>query len=190
MTWNQVFPLGTTQISQSVTPFQQNWAFLAANIGTDHFFNTGVPNEGHHQFVQLLDQGPIALAAGMSGVLYSQATGSANMEQPYWTNAVGVRQIPTAITGTVAVASGPTTQLMVSLTGLPRSMGLISAQDPNNATSFGLGFYFRDSSPLLNIINISAGGNITGFSPLTNNGIYITTKYNGNAVYQVYTMPY
>lgn len=41
MTWNAVFPTANTLISQSVTQIQANWAFIATNITTDHYFNSG-----------------------------------------------------------------------------------------------------------------------------------------------------
>lgn len=191
MPWNQVFPLGTSQVSQAPTLFQQNWAFINTNLNMDHYFNAVNPNnEGHHKFVQMLDQGgDPALAAGMSAVEYSKATGNVNMEQPYWRNAVGIRQIPTVITGTVAVAVG-TTQNMFSFVGLPRSMGLISVQDPTGASNNTVAFYFRDTVNNIVVTNISNGGNILALAGVLLNTITIQTNYNGNAFFQIYTMPY
>jgi len=74
MPWNATFPTGPTLINQSVTPFQNNWAFLATNIGTDHYFNVGAPNEGHHKFVQYVNQSPNP-ATAVDGCSFTRSTG-------------------------------------------------------------------------------------------------------------------
>lgn len=201
MVWVQLFPLGTTFINQSVQQIQDNWLFLQNNINTDHFFNDINPNnEGHHRFVQLLDGGDPALAAGMSAVEYSKATGNVNMQQPYWRNAVGIRQIPTVITGTVAVIVGLNT--MFSFAGLPRCSGFVEAHDPNNINSHAVTYYWWNGA------NVIVGGQLGGTAPgnfvatdiftLPNSlgfggvGALLTLSvaYNGNATYQINTMPY
>lgn len=99
MTWNAVFPTGGTLISQSVTQIQNNWAFIATNISTDHYFNSGAPNEGHHKFVQLVNQGGDA-AAAVNGVFYSKVNGAGNT-QPWFNNGNIIAQVPVIFTTSV-----------------------------------------------------------------------------------------
>ncbi len=78
MVWDPNFPLQTTNINQSTLQIRTNWNFLATSIGTDHYYNTGAPNEGHHRFVQMPNSvATPALAAGMNGVIANTTEGIA-----------------------------------------------------------------------------------------------------------------
>ncbi len=191
MPWNQVFPLGTDQVSQAPALFQQNWAFLAGSIGQDHFFNTGAPNEGHHKFVQLLGAGDAALAAGMSAVEYSKATGNANTQQPYWRNATGIFQIPTTATGLVAVVT-PGTNNIYNFTGKPRSFGSVFLCDPGNAgRAYAYCNYFWDPGlpqlAILSIVTTNPGINTIGF---IGNTLTCQTDFNGNVTFAINVQPF
>ena len=207
MPWNQVFPVGTSQVSQAPTLFQQNWAFINTNLNTDHFFNSITPaNEGHHSQVQLLDQGPRALAAGMSGAMYANTAGNVATEQPYWVNAVGTFQIPTVITGQTAVIVGLTN--LFNFVGRPRSSGFVAAHDPNNTTSRQVTFYWWNganvivggnfggnalvspSFPVAPVaLDLFTGGNGLGFAGV-GSILTITSNYAGTTTYQIFAMPY
>ncbi len=92
MAWNAVFPTGQTLISQSVTQIQANWAFINTFANTDHYFNVGGANEGHHRFSQYVNQaGDPALT--VDGVIYVKPNNAASM-QPYYRNSTSIRQIP------------------------------------------------------------------------------------------------
>ena len=200
MAWNAVFPLGTTFINQSVPQFQSNWAFLASNIGKDHFFDTGAPNEGHHKFVQLLDGGAPALAAGMSAVLYSQGTGGGgNVEQPFWRNTTVVNnpmQIPTFITGVTACPAGVQTTTLINMaTGpQPNCMGFIQAFAQGGTNSFATGYYTWNGANVYvgtNIMTGVVGTLITNLGNSANSRITITTNFpaGGNVQWAIYLTP-
>jgi len=189
MPWNQVFPLGTDQVSQAPALFQQNWAFLAGSIGQDHFFNTGAPNEGHHKFVQLLGAGDAALAAGMSAVAYSKAMGTANSEQPFWRNAVNIRQIPTLLTGTTApIPLGPQTTTVFNFAGQPATHGLFQIFMQGGVGAMGVGYYVWNGVNVY-VLQLGVSGTITGLSNSVNSRILVDTIASGTAQFSIYTLP-
>ena len=189
MPWNAAFPQPNDLISQAPTPFQNNWAFLATNIGTDHFFNTGGTQEGHHKYVQMLDGGAQPLAAGMSAALYTKSTGTSNVQQPYWINSVNTYQIPTMLSYTTAVVANVTT-VVFNFTGYPRSCGNFFIVNPaGSAGQSAGGTYFWDGSTTF-IQNVFV--NNPGIYSISNSGtnISVKTSYTGNVTYFFYTQAY
>jgi len=113
MTWNATFPTGATLISQSVNQIQTNWGFLATNINTDHYFNAvTVANEGHHKYVQFVNQGGDA-AVARNAVLYSKVDGSGNT-QPWFRNASIIAQVPVLFTTTLTFGAPGTASVNLS----------------------------------------------------------------------------
>lgn len=108
MVWVQAFPTGPTLISQSVTQFQDNWLFLQNSINTDHFFNSGAPNEGHHRFTQTVNQ-VADPAVAVDSVSYTKLINAKT--QPFFRNSNNVYRVPFGQAGTTAVgaAGGPRT---------------------------------------------------------------------------------
>lgn len=92
MVWDPNFPLQTTNINQSTPQIRTNWNYIATTVGTDHFYNTGNATlDGHHQEVQLKNQGIVPLAANMDGLLYVNNLFS--KVQPYYRNASTILQL-------------------------------------------------------------------------------------------------
>jgi len=196
MSWDAVFPTGPTFINQSVPQFQANWAFLESNIGTDHFFDTGAPHEGHHQFVNLLSAGDAALAAGMSGVLYSKGTGgSGTINQPFWRNANAagdIQQIPTVLTGTtIAIGAGPqtTTVLDFNIGPQPHCHGIFEVFQQGATNAMGVGYYTWNGANCY-VLQLGVSTRITSVSNGATN-ILVSTNFGGPSVvqYAVYILP-
>lgn len=112
MTWNATFPTGPTLISQSVNQFQTNFGYLATNIGTDHYFNSANANDGHHKFVQLVNQGGDATVS-VNGVLYTKVDGSGNT-QPWFRNGAIIAEIPVLFTTTLTFGAPGTASVNLS----------------------------------------------------------------------------
>jgi len=127
MPWNQVFPLGTDLVSNAPPLFQQNWAFINANINTDHYFNSGGATEGHHKFSQYFNQGIDPALIG-DGEIYVKPSITSGTIQPFYRNAINIRQIPTFTGGTIAIAGGITTGI-VDLTGVQGFSGFFICFD-------------------------------------------------------------
>ena len=196
MVWVQLFPLGTTFINQSVTQFQDNWLFLQTNINKDHFFNTGAPDEGHHKFVNLLSAGDAALAAGMSGVLYSKGTGgSGTINQPFWRNANAagaIQQIPTLLTGTtIAIGAGAqtTTVLDFNIGPQPNCHGIFEVFVQGSTNSMAVGYYTWNGTNCY-VLQLGRSNLITSVSNGVTN-ILVSTNLAAPGVvqYAVYTLP-
>jgi len=120
MPWNLVFPLGTDIVSQAPPFFQQNWAFLQANINTDHFFNDTVTpaNEGHHRFVKMKNFAGDPVLAGMDGEIYIKPNPSGGTIQPFYRNATTIRQIPVFYSATNIMGAPANNFNIFDLTGL------------------------------------------------------------------------
>lgn len=192
MTWNLVFPTGPTLISDSVIPFQQNWAFLQTNIGIDHYFNTGAPNEGHHKFVQTIGTGAdAALSAGMNGVLYNKTTGTANIPQPFWQQSADnfTRQIPTIFTGTVVYAGGNVLTPVINMATKYFSNGLFFIYQLGSLGTFAQCIVVWDNvaGGQVTFVNLDVGGitlTVTG-----NSTINMQSAVAGNYRWQLFTIP-
>lgn len=198
MPWNQVFPLGTSQVSQAPPLFQQNWAFLNTNINTDHFFNTGVPTEGHHQFVQLLDQGAAALAAGMNAVLYTRGTGgSGTIQEPFWTNTnvvTPVQQIPTFITGTTACPAGVQNTTIINMAAgpQPNCMGFIQLFQQGAVNSFACAYYvWNGANVYVTNFVTGPGGLVNAITNSATSRITVNTNFAApsNVQWAIYLTP-
>lgn len=130
MAWVQLFPTNATRISQSVAQIQANWLFIQQNINTDHYFNSGAPNEGHHKFMHLPTQGADP-AVILTGIVYQKNNASARPRLYYRTAAIGgftrIEQIPTAITGRKVLAAGAGTNTILNFAGQPAFQGFFSA---------------------------------------------------------------
>ncbi len=179
MVWNAVFPLGTTQINQSVQQFQDNWAFLQTNINTDHFFNTGAPTEGHHRQVYTNNQGADPALAGMDAVIYTKAVGTSPATVPFIRTASGALPIPNYSNLTVVYA-GPGTAPILTFLGLVHGQGLIYFSDINNSANRALCFYSYDGvngniSPIVVTAGISAITVLANVVSLTVNGAMTVT---------------
>ena len=171
MAWVQVFPTGPTLISQSVQQFQDNWLFLQTNINTDHFFNTGAPNEGHHRFVQMLNGGgDAALAAGMSGVVYTKNNGAGNA-QPWYRSANIISQVPIYLPTTYAFVAGANAIDLTVVNGggqLPAFTGALIT-----ITQVGGGGNFTSA-----IVNYALGGTPTVI-PIGHTGVFSNITATG-----------
>jgi hypothetical protein len=167
---------------------QANNLFIQNNIRKDHFFNDANPNnEGHHQFVQLIDQaGDPALAAGMAAVSYSKATGGAGSNQPFWRNSTNVRQIPTLRTGTTAVVPG--VNVLVDLNAQPGTNGIIQMFGVG-ATAYKGVAYVIWNGVSTSVLQLGVDG--VGITAITSSTtvVRVTTTFAGNVQWALYTLP-
>lgn len=131
MVWNPNFPTNNTLINQSVNQIQTNWTFIQNNINTDHFFNSGAPQEGHHRFVNMPDNGGDA-AVALAGVIYLKTQGASVL--PFYRNVGGVGQIPIVSNTTVVLGVGPA-QTVFPAGGSQSFMGNIYISDNSGATT-------------------------------------------------------
>jgi len=165
MPWVQAFPTNNTLINQSVNQIQQNWLAIQNNINTDHFFNTGAPNEGHHNFVQMPTQGADP-AVALSGALYVKAAPRDAELRPFYRNAVEVSQLTTAteiFPIAIPGAAGTYTVIDYAAPATPAFWGIVMVGDEafwgNSAAaivmSFAGGIFVR---------TIYAAGTFTGLS--------------------------
>jgi len=174
MAWVQVFPTGSTLISQSVAQIQANWLFIQNNINTDHYFDS-VGNEGHHRFSQYVNQGGDPPLSN-DGVVYLKPVTSGSI-QPFYQNSQNIRQIPTVYSGTAAVGS-PGTFSIVNLAGSQAFSGLLVGVDITNVNTRGSALIMWDGVNL-SVTNIAIGGSVLGFSVLAATSIGVTS----NAIY-------
>jgi hypothetical protein len=184
MVWVQAFPTNTTLVSQSVGQIQANWLYLQGNIGTDHYFNTGNVNDGHHQFVQLPTIATPAPA--LNAVLYGQAVGSSGT-YPFWNGAIqGNAQIPTAVTGSQAINSGVLTTV-IPLGGTQFRSGLLTIYDTANSSSKALIMIVWTSvNPSASFVFSTAAYTATGF---TGTNFQIQTNVTSTYRWNFYAIP-
>lgn len=157
MAWNATFPTQATRISQSVQQIQDNWAFLQTNINTDHYFNSGAPNEGHHRVVQYINQGADP-AVAVDGVLYTKV-GAGGRTQPYFRNSTDVRSISTYINGTTVIAVAGTNNL-VNLAGRAPFVGFVTMYRVGGTAIKGCAFVVWDTFNA-RVTTLVADGSIT-----------------------------
>lgn len=174
MAWNAIFPTPATRISQSVQQIQDNWAFLQANINTDHYFNSGAPNEGHHRFVQLVDQGADPVVA-VSSVFYSKL-GPGGASQPYFRNGTDVRAVTTYINGNFVLA-GPGVYLL-DLSTYPPFVGYFSIYRQGGSAGNGCAFVVWDTFNA-RVSQITVRGSIVSIGEATTNIAINTTSGAG-----------
>lgn len=181
MTWNATFPTPTTRINQSVTQIQNNWAFLATNINTDHYFNTGTNTEGHHKFVQMAAGADPALAAGMNGVIYTKNNG-AGLAEPFFRNASVISQIPIIYTITNPTGAPGNNIPLFDLSTLPATFSaLFTIYQVGGSANQASGMVVWDGSTV-QVSQITAGGvgnNLTAVDQdnVSGPGNYITISY-------------
>lgn len=162
MPWNAAFPQPNDLVSQAPTPFQNNWAFLATNIGTDHYFNSGGATEGHHRFSQYVDQaGDPALAAGCSGVVYVKPNTTGGTQQLFYRNASNVRQIPLYHSPGVYTFGAPGNNIPVfDFAGtLNPCIGLFLTYRVGQASQSSALFFWDGAT--LNVTELSKSGSVT-----------------------------
>jgi hypothetical protein len=176
MTWNAVFPTGPTLISQSVNQIQTNWAFINTFANTDHYFNSGTANEGHHRFAQMIVQGadvaPGGVGANLS--LYSKNDSAGNPKIYDNTTASGVRQINSFGIRLVGPA-GPGTFGIIDFTGVTErcNNGIVTVSQTNigSYSDCAMAYFNYDGNVVFvrqifvsgGINSISAGGAGTKF---------------------------
>lgn len=184
MAWDPNFPTPGTRISQSVQQIQNNWAFLQNNINTDHFYNSGAPNEGHHRFVQLITQGADP-ALALNGVLYSKAVTGGTI-QPFYRNATNIQQIPTVRSGVTAVGGGGGTFALTNLAGTQTFSAFITSVDQANLNTRACGFVVWDGA-LLRVDNLSSSGNIVTLTTTGVTSIAVTSNGAHNNQWNIIT---
>jgi hypothetical protein len=185
MVWVQVFPTGATLINQSVQQFNDNWLFLQNNINTDHYFDTGAPFEGHHRFSQYVNQaGDPGLLT--DGAVYVKPNSTGGSIQPFFENAINVRQIPTCLNRGVIAGVANTTFSILNLLGtLTPVTGLVFVYKVGGISSVACGFVTYDGSgPTVGVISL---GNFITAMGATPNNVTITLANNVGATanYQV-----
>ena len=165
MVWNAVFPTANTQINQSVTQIQDNWAFLETTIGADHYFNTGATN-GYHQQVHMNNLGADPALNGMDAVFYTKETGAALFPVLYQRDSTGVSQIPTySPQSTVFV--GPGTQTIFSITSIGDFNGIVCISDNANPGNRGMAFFAYDGVAIA-VTQLAVSGLITSITASAN----------------------
>lgn len=179
MPWNAAFPQPNDLVSQAPTPFQNNWAFLATNIGTDHYFNSGGTSEGHHRYSQYVDQaGDPALAAGCSGVVYVKDNTTAGTKQLFYRNASNVRQIPLFQTVQYTFGAPGNNIPVYNFAGqLSPAMGGIYIYNVGGS-SYGHAIYYWNGSTL-RVSELVLSGNITDIDGNTTN-LTVSSTIAGN----------
>lgn len=120
MTWNAVWPDGTKAVGQNTTTGQQNTTYVETTVNTDHYFDVGANEDGHHRFVQMaknetggMPSDP-SIATGMDGVTYLKEING--RVQGFYQNTNGVFQyIPAFLSGTVSLTSTVTYSTIVAV---------------------------------------------------------------------------
>ena len=196
MTWTPVFPTGPRLISQSIVPFQQNWAFLAANIGTDHYFNTGTNTEGHHRFVQMANGGNPVIQAGMNGVSYVKVAGTA-ASWPFFRNADTATSVYRTVlartdTKAIVVALNQTVIDFSVLEGTNTVIGgYVLMYDAANVNNFATMFYtWAAAGAQLQVYNVVRNGAIAAARAVGGNIIEIDATAAFTLNYQVTVCPF
>lgn len=111
MTWNSIWPLGTTSVKNNRASGQQNTAYMETKQKLDHYWNENANNDGHHRYVEMpnitaasrpsgidVNKDPSALAAGQTCLLYTRKktpteSPGAQYDEPYvYTEAGAVKQ--------------------------------------------------------------------------------------------------
>jgi hypothetical protein len=180
MVWVQAFPTNNTLISQSVGQIQANWLFLQQNIGTDHYFDTGNANEGHHQFSQYVNQaGDPALA--VDGVVYVKPNASSGAIQPYFRNAGSIRQLPVFYSVINAMGAPGANFALFNLAGFQVPFyGFFIVAQVGGAANQASGIIAWDGTT--NITQLSASGNPVGpvglYAVGSDGGTHITISQN------------
>ena len=175
MAWNPTFPTPATRISQSVQQIQDNWAFLQTNINTDHFYNSGAPNEGHHRFVQHVNQGADPVVA-VAGVLYTKVgLAPDNANQLFFRNNYNVRQVSSYIMDSTVVG-GAGVHNLVNLAGTPDFMGFFMAHR-QGANGRAFAYLIWDGATIF-LTQLSAVGSITAIG-FTGTTLQVTTNAGG-----------
>lgn len=175
MAWVQLFPTNNTLISQSVQQIQDNWLFIQNNINTDHYFNTGAPNEGHHQFVHLPTQGadPAVL---LTGVVYQKLNG-AGVPRLYYRSSDGPEQIATCVNFSVVLPAGLGPHVIYDFAAHNNSAGFIMIKSSTApATRVGA---FYNHSPALFVDEMYRNGAITSIQ-ITGTAITINKTNPGD----------
>ncbi len=172
MVWVQLFPTGATFINQSVQQIQDNWLFLQTNINTDHYFNSGAPNEGHHRFSQYVNQaGDPALT--VDGVVYVKPNPGGSI-QPFFRNAntaAGTRQICTFENPGFYTFGAPGNNIPVlDLTGRPGFYGFFLTAQIGGSLNEGCAYVVWDGANA-RVIQLGVRGQITAIGE---NGTFIT----------------
>lgn len=163
MVWVQLFPLGITFINQSVQQIQDNWLFIQNNIRTDHFFDTGNANDGHHQFVKMPNFGGDPALGGMDGEIYVKPNPSGGTIQPFYRNATSIRQIPVFYSATNLMGAPANNFNLFDLTGLTVPFyGFFTIAQIGGAGNLGSGVIAWDGSA--NVSQLSIKGGVTAVS--------------------------
>lgn len=178
MTWNAAFPTQNTQISQSTGQIQVNWGYIATTVGKDHYFNTGTMNDGHHQFVQFVDQ--VAVPASAVSSVAATVTVSGLSRIQFRSGALVPNYLQMSQEGTQVIA-GAGTNLLHDFTGFPAFYGMFLVQDFASVANIAVAAVYW-SGAALSMLQIGVGGAITALS-LAGTTIQITTTGAMTAVY-------
>lgn len=162
MAWVQVFPTGSTLISQSVAQIQANWLFLQNNINTDHYFNDPA-HEGHHRFSQYFSPGgDPALVA--DGAIYTKNMGNIVITpQPFFLNSTGPRQMLTFFSGVTNLNAGDTS-LFTTAAILPPFYGWIHIVNASVPNDYATGFIFWNGGATVTVRQLFVNGAITSIT--------------------------
>lgn len=182
MPWVQAFPTNNTLINQSVNQIQQNWLAIQNNINTDHFFNTGAPNEGHHNVINMPRQAAHP-ALALDGSLYVKT--AYNSVRPYFRSALEINQIPT-VTGHFPIVLGegfgPFNVIDYDFPHIPDFFGFVMVADNNNwvnSATAVLRWASPDGPHALYVNPIAVSGTITGIG---SNGTFLTINKTNPAM--------
>ena len=162
MAWVQVFPTGSTLISQSVAQIQANWLFIQSNINTDHFFDD-VTNEGHHRFSQYVNQGADPALATNGGEIYTKNMGNVVVTpQPFFRNSTNIRQMATFFSGVTNLNPGDTS-LFTTAAQAPFYgwIHIVNAAVPND---YATGFIFWNGGATVTVRQLFVNGSITSIT--------------------------
>ena len=147
MPWNSLSPDGTKSVKQNTTPMLQNTAYIEASMNTDHYWNIGVDEDGHHKSVQMEDFANTAtgapadapIATGMDGCTYLRTVSASDARiQGFYRNTNGIYQfIPAFKSGSTALTGSYAT-----VTSVPaHSYGEIYMFLDNDSDNMAMGFF-------------------------------------------------
>lgn len=187
MAWVQVFPTGSTLISQSVAQIQANWLFIQNNMNVDHYFDD-VTNEGHHRFSQYVNQGADPVLATNGGEIYTKNMGNVVITpQPFYANSTNIRQIGTLWTGVQAIGAGITS--IFNCVGQAPFYGwlhVVNAAVPND---YGTAFIFWNGGATVTVRQQFVSGSITSIQVLAGTSVGVGSGGGITVQWAVHSIP-
>lgn len=147
MVWNSLSPDGTKSVKQNTTPMLQNTAYTESTMNTDHYWNIGTDEDGHHKSIQMKNfinssvgaPADAPIATGMDACVYLRTVSASDARiQGFFRNTNGIYQfIPAFKSGSVAITSSYATVAAVPA----HSYGQIFMFLDNNDDNMSMGFF-------------------------------------------------